>query len=276
MRKITSIFLLLTMVFLCACTSKKDEISLNKNAQQENNESIQKSLQINIDVISDTGLSYSQICAKRGKLTNAGTVGGGVFFEFENGFGRYAFPCDDYLSWKYDENGNVILSTIIPPSDDIPCLSQDRIKLEDLFPGISLPISISEIEQKYNVKCVLTEIDTLWPYIYCMIYNNTRIYFGTDNEGIFEKYNNLWTFKKYGSLNNYYFDTVYKNVELPISVADFEKQYNIECTVKEVSGCIGWKYVILFTETDGNTISIFTNNKEYIEKNHHFIYGDWS
>lgn len=113
---------------------------------------------LNLDVISDYGLTYSEIEEKRGKLIDVDTSGGGVYYIFENGYGNYEWGMHDIdnidaiSNIKPDENGNMNLDNVPLPMPDVACKHIDDISIERLLLGIEFPATISDMKEFTELK----------------------------------------------------------------------------------------------------------------------------
>ena len=143
-------------------------------------------VKFNTELLSDFGLTYTQLKEKYGELVEVGTVGGGYFYAFKNGFGRYAWSNED-IHWEgnipTDENGKIISETAMLPDDKTKC-STIEAKTKDLFWGIATPISASETASKYGLEYLKFEDNTIdsgedgyegWQYTSLFMYEGIRI-----------------------------------------------------------------------------------------------------
>ena len=119
-------------------------------------------LTLNEDLLSDIGLTYSELVNKRGEKVDAkGT--GGVDFYFKNGYGAYAWGYEDLDYGREltredgypipkDENGHLIAEEVQLPKQDVPCWNISQIDAKDVFRNTSFPFDITDIENIEGVK----------------------------------------------------------------------------------------------------------------------------
>ncbi len=122
-------------------------------------------LAFNEDLLSDIGLTYSELVNKRGEKVDAVQVeGGGIGFYFKNGYsgsynwgigdldyGRELTREDGYPIPK-DENGHLIAEEVQLPKQDVPCWNISQIDAKDVFRNTSFPFDITDIENIEGVK----------------------------------------------------------------------------------------------------------------------------
>lgn len=113
---------------------------------------------LNLDSISDYGLTYTEIEEKRGKLIDVDTSGGGMYYVFENGYGNYEWGMHDIdnidaiSNIREDENGNRNLDDVPLPMPDVACKHISYIPIERLLLGIKFPATISDIKRISELK----------------------------------------------------------------------------------------------------------------------------
>lgn len=261
MRRILVLCLAAAIIGLTFCSCENTD----NNRQTESGPDAVE-YKINDDIFSDIGLTYSQIEAKRGKLINVYTARGGIFYEFENGYGSYPWELTA-LQMECDESGKIIVEIAPKPKQDEKCISIDKIDFEKMFLGSTLPIAVTDFETRYNVKGTMESADGFegWDYVYTIIYHDKKIaiYTNDKNNITSDNYMNI-------TAKTIRLEQCFNNLELPINITDFEKQYNLKCTVQETDGYPGWKYLIS-VEDNNRTLSILTNNKDKIENEHYVI-----
>jgi len=119
-------------------------------------------LAFNEDLLSDIGLTYSELVNKRGeKVDVKGTDG--VEFYFKNGYGAYAWGYEDLdygreLAYgegfpvPRDENHNIIAEEVQLPKQDVPCWNISQLDAKVVFCNASFPFDITDIENIEGVK----------------------------------------------------------------------------------------------------------------------------
>ena len=121
---------------------------------------------LNLDLLSDIGLTYREIMAKRGERISVFTEGGGFRYQFKNGYGLYGWLISAVYeegNWPKDENGDWIGIDDLPsPSENNKCESIIEIKPEYLFLGMTKSMAASEIGEIYGIKYVETQSADGW------------------------------------------------------------------------------------------------------------------
>ncbi|MCL2076946.1 MAG: hypothetical protein FWH08_00885 [Oscillospiraceae bacterium] len=139
------ILLLLTMV---ACAKTPPAIDENSN------------IEINSNLLDDLDLTYSELTEKHGELLQVGGIGAGFWYAFENGYGHYFWSGDtgagSQIEWNghqvlMDENGDIILESAPKPKQGEICLFIDKIPIDKMFIGLTLPTDVSGIEEAYLI-----------------------------------------------------------------------------------------------------------------------------
>ncbi len=193
------IIALVTALSLAAC---KNQDALNSDSTPENQssqplESTQNSagsptsqpsvpvLEFRIipDVISDLGLTYDQMVEKRGKLTSNTYKG----VCFENGAGIYVWKSkgkDFYIDNDHTDPGR------LPEAGG--CNWIDGLKPEELFEGLTYPISMDIFSDKYGFVPVSIGKekgldDCYWSTFTHPMYEGVEFTFYTDEYGIIDK-----------------------------------------------------------------------------------------
>ena len=128
---------------------------------------------LNLDLLSDIGLTYGEIKAKRGEDTQRIESEGGYRFIHENGYGEYGWSGEADMVWN--ENG------IKEVKEQAECKQIWNIKPEILFLGMTKSMTVSEIEEVYGIKYDSTHTRTdrdeipTGEYILIFYFNNIKI-----------------------------------------------------------------------------------------------------
>lgn len=151
---------------------------------------------MNLNLLSDIGLTYGEISAKRGKLTSAYFEGGGIIYVFENGYGGYSWSDIDYEGVNYpiptDEN-NVMAGDVSPlPKSQAKCGGMWYVQAKDIFLGLDQSVTAAEIEKMYNVEHYKSEDAAPYGYGTNFIYEDKFIWVQAENEGIVTPDSYLW------------------------------------------------------------------------------------
>ncbi len=135
------------------------------------------------DVISDLGLTYDQMVEKRGKLTSNTYKG----VCFENGAGIYGWKSkgkDFYIDNDHTDPGR------LPEAGG--CNWIDGLKPEELFEGLTYPVSMDIFSDKYGFVPVSIGKekgldDCYWSTFTHPMYEGVEFTFYTDEYGIIDK-----------------------------------------------------------------------------------------
>lgn len=139
-----------------------EDVTTEENTTEEDTTEPTAELAFNKDLLSDIGLTYSELVNKRGeKVDVKGT--GGVEFYFKNGYGAYAWGYEDLdygreLAYgegfpvPRDENHNIIAEEVQLPKQDVPCWNISQLDAKDVFCNASFPFDITDIENIEGVK----------------------------------------------------------------------------------------------------------------------------
>ncbi len=192
------IIALVTALSLTAC---KTQGALNQNSTPEDQssqpqESTQSSAEaptsqlsepviefrINPDIISDLGLTYDRMVEKHGKLTS--NTYKGVLFE--NGIGNYAWKTQGVSVCNDDHTDPAGLP------DAGGCNIIDGLKPEELFEGLSYPVSMDMFSDKYGFVPVSIGSEAGLNDLYYSrfthpMYDDLEFIFCTKEYGIIEK-----------------------------------------------------------------------------------------
>jgi hypothetical protein len=173
------------------CLNKKDRISdggSDANDLREMKKEMLNCPRLNLDLLSDIGLTFEEIKAKRGGIVHAFTEGGGITFRFECGLGDYHWVLED-IDYVVDDNGYWIMELIHPKYDAV-CKMITWIRPKNLFLGLTYPINVSDIEEIYDVKCInttfLNNYDG-WDYGSLLLYRDMYVSILTSEEDIVEQ-----------------------------------------------------------------------------------------
>jgi len=142
---------------------------------------------LNMDLLSDLGLTYSQIEAKRGKQIKEVMHNGGYGYLFENSFGYYFFSGRGFS--EKDINGNPIPFIV----DKEKCSSIWLTNTKDLFLGLSQAIDVFKIEKTFGVNYVKTywnELENSYSSVF--EYVNIMISIETAKKDVIEPDSLLW------------------------------------------------------------------------------------
>lgn len=138
---------------------------------------------MNLDLLSDIGLTYGEISAKRGGATQRIEGEGGYRFILENGYGEYCWSGEADMVWN--ENG------IKEVKEQAECKQIWNIKPETMFLGMTKSMTVSEIEEIYGIKYERTHIRSdrdeipTGEYILIFYFNNIKIsVFTTDKDNV--------------------------------------------------------------------------------------------
>ena len=175
--------------------SSKEELSSEASSEAVSSEEEDKP-RLNEDLLSDIGLSFSQIRKKRGRLTKVETKEGGINYTFEHGLGEYAWEFSnskDWLNadtqWPIDKKGNIIVKSAPIPKEHHKCLVIDHVNVEDLFLGAVKSIKATEIEKIYDVNYQKTVENggwEGWDFSSVFFHGNIRIGIATEKKGLID------------------------------------------------------------------------------------------
>jgi len=159
---------------------------------------------LNLDLLSDIGLTYEEIREKRGVQLWAFVESGGVIYGFEHGYGGYGWGFDDLdygrellsgesfpLPWS-DENGYLINEKAPLPKNQIKCGFMWYVQAKDLFIGLDQPATTSEIEEIYSVEHFKPEDAEIYGYGTNFTYEDKFIWIIAEKEGIVTPDSYLW------------------------------------------------------------------------------------
>ena len=168
---------------------------------------------LNTDMFADIGLTYSQLVDKHGKLIEVGTAKGGVWYNFENGFGQYFWSWED-VDWGessplQDEDGHILVESAPLPKKDIQCmeivivdavnsLPAKEENLMKVFSNLTIPETFVELEDVIKQTPGITDVKsdeelgdpygyyTFDTYLLSGIFNNSSIQIATYKTDKFE------------------------------------------------------------------------------------------
>ena len=130
--------------------SEPDSKPQSSSEQSSSDSEPEVKKELNQDLLSDIGLTYSQLVEKHGKLIEAGTAEGGISYVFQNGYGCYSFLENSNVEQDDRENSSSI-ENVPKPTATAKCFYIGRIKASELFSGITFPLSLSELESTYKL-----------------------------------------------------------------------------------------------------------------------------
>lgn len=174
-KRIIAIFLTLTvMLCLGAC---KGETASDKDAgtktdstaettadtTKEETDEEEKKLSLNDDVISEVGMTYTQLTEKHGNKCDSKPYGGGIGYFLEKGYGSYVWALEslDYgdkadennrYPIERDENSKPILDKLQDPKKDEICTTIDMIDAENIFVNAEFPIAVADLEKLEGIR----------------------------------------------------------------------------------------------------------------------------
>ena len=146
-------------------------------------------LALNEDLLSDIGLTYSELVEKRGEKVDVYGYGGGIGYCLENGYGTYMWGYDDLDYGRElderegapvprDENHNIIVEKVQLPKSDIKCTSITFVKAKYLLLNVSYPLNVSDIESLESMENFHTAKDgiaTSFNYATSFLYKKIEI-----------------------------------------------------------------------------------------------------
>ena len=184
--------------------SEPDSKPQSSSEQSSSDSEPEVKKELNQDLLSDIGLTYSQLVEKHGKLIEAGTTGGGVYYAFQNSPFHYAWSMDsdiewDKATWKFDSQKNIYdLETILPPKSEAKCFYIDHIKPQDLFTDINLPTSFDELKNIYKIENINFEAEPGMDDYYwaSFSHNNISITFATKKLNVIDDKTAITIIKK--------------------------------------------------------------------------------
>lgn len=150
-------------------SNNSDTLSEEKTNSTSPENNLEPSLRINADLISELGMTYSQLAEKYGEPHG---IYNSYAFGSAGGYGRYG--------WKSDE-GKIF-------DDDMElaggCNYIIGIDPEDLLLGFTYPMTFDELSKTYDLVLVSVEGDIVtdssyWAEFTCQIYDNISFIFET-------------------------------------------------------------------------------------------------
>lgn len=211
MRKAITIILLtatlLTMLSACMNgnarknenqTSSNNNSSVTESKANESSTSFQNK-KLNLDLISDIGLTYTQILKKRGSLVKVVRYGGGLSYSFNDGYGGYHWGYEnlDYgqevkpgeaFPIANDGTGSVIVEKAPLPKEHIKCFYVQTTP-KYLFLGMENSSTISEIKEVYGIKDISTQSANGydgWEYVSSFQYESINVVIYTHEKENFD------------------------------------------------------------------------------------------
>jgi len=114
---------------------------------------------LNTDILSDLELTYSQLVQKYGEPINAARSRGGSFwFAFEDNSATYFWSGDDSTDWDGMVEWSGDFETFPKPKKDAKCINI-MIDSPVLFRGITLPATVLELEEKYKITHIESDLN---------------------------------------------------------------------------------------------------------------------
>ena len=174
-----------------AAQTTEEITTLDDTTAEETTDVPSAVLAFNEDLLSDIGLTYSELVEKHGEKVNVTSRGGGLGYYFENGYGAYIWGFEqlDYgreiesgeaFPLPRDASGNIIDDeNIALPKTDVECYDIISIPIENLFASATYPISLSDIQKLDGVINYQTGEDgfvTSLKYYSTFIYEGAKIF----------------------------------------------------------------------------------------------------
>ena len=131
-----------------------EDVTTEENTTEEDTTEPTAELAFNKDLLSDIGLTYSELVNKRGEKARANFItkidGGGLEYTFEHGQGVYAWGYDDLDYGREIMSGEAVPFSEIDanvhlPKSDAPCRFI-LTEAKDLFLNASFPMNVSDIK----------------------------------------------------------------------------------------------------------------------------------
>jgi hypothetical protein len=115
-------------------------------------------MRINTELLGDLGLTFEQIRERMGGLTKVTRYQSAMVYAFENNPWHYLWAGNDGSWWEEFENASFVADsgyvinehTPVPPEDE-KCLLIFDVPIREMFIGIELPATVSDIEEKYQI-----------------------------------------------------------------------------------------------------------------------------
>lgn len=132
--------------------------------------------EINADLISEIGMTYSQLVQKYGEATGKAEIFN--TYSFENGYGRY--------TWRSEEGKSF---------EDITtaggCNMIAGIDMEELFSGLTFPIRLDKLADEFGFVVQLAGSepgmdDCYWSELTHPLYDHVTFIFSTEEPGIID------------------------------------------------------------------------------------------
>ena len=174
-----------------AAQTTEEVTTLDDTTAEETTDVPSAALAFNEDLLSDIGLTYSELVEKHGEKVDVTSRGGGLGYYFENGYGAYIWGFEqlDYgreiesgeaFPLPRDASGNIIDDeNIALPKAGIECYDIISIPVENLFASATYPISLSDIQNLDGVINYQTGEDgfvTSLKYYSTFIYEGAKIF----------------------------------------------------------------------------------------------------
>ena len=117
--------------------------------------------EINVSLIKDLTLTYSQLLEKHGALVEAGSwFGAGcTWYAFENGYGNYIWNGEN-LDWQDTSEHPSRNGTL--PKENVICNQIFEIPVQVIFPELTLPATVADIAAIDGIIHVRSCLDQKW------------------------------------------------------------------------------------------------------------------
>lgn len=174
-----------------AAQTTEEVTTLDDTTAEETTDVPSAALAFNEDLLSDIGLTYSELVEKHGEKVDVTSRGGGLGYYFENGYGAYIWSFEqlDYgreiesgeaFPLPRDASGNIIDDeNIALPKTDIECTAVLSVEVTNLFENVVYPFNVSDISNISNVENLNTAEDGIassFNYGTSFLYNGREIH----------------------------------------------------------------------------------------------------
>ena len=146
-----------------AAQTTEEITTLDDTTAEETTDVSSAVLAFNEDLLSDIGLTYSELVEKHGEKVDVKGCEGGIGYVLVNGYGAYAWGLDELDYGKElqtgegyplprDASGNILYEDIQLPDAEQPCRYIFQIKAKDAFVDASFPLNVSEIQSMNDIS----------------------------------------------------------------------------------------------------------------------------
>ena len=146
-----------------AAQTTEEVTTLDDTTAEETTDVPSAALAFNEDLLSDIGLTYSELVEKHGEKVEVKGCEGGIGYVLENGYGAYAWGLDelDYgrelqpgegYPLPRDASVNILYEDIQLPDAEQPCRYIFQIEAKDAFVDASFPLNVSEIQSMNDIS----------------------------------------------------------------------------------------------------------------------------